>query len=60
MRVFAAPTIVARELKRQYGVSALGPAPGVVERFYAITVERRITHPGSAAIAAAARNGLFR
>jgi LysR family transcriptional regulator, transcriptional activator of nhaA len=57
--LFAAPSVVARDLKRQYGVHSLGPAPGVVERFYAITVERRITHPGSAAIAAAARDGLF-
>jgi LysR family transcriptional activator of nhaA len=57
--LFAAPTIVARDLRRLYGVHALGPAGGVVERFYAITVERRITHPGTAAIAAAARDGLF-
>ena len=57
--IFAAPTIVAAEVKRQHRVHALGIAEGVHERFYAITVERRITHPATAAIAAAAREKLF-
>jgi LysR family transcriptional activator of nhaA len=57
--VFAAPTIVADDVKRQYGVRAIHEAPDVIERFYAITVERRITHPATAAIAAAAREQLF-
>jgi len=57
--IFAAPTVVAADVKRQYGVRALGVAKGVRERFYAITVERRITNPGTAAIAAAARERLF-
>ncbi len=57
--IFAAPTIVAAEVMKQYGVHRLGVAPRVFERFYAITVERRITHPAIAAIAAAARDQLF-
>jgi LysR family transcriptional activator of nhaA len=57
--IFSAPTIVADEIRRQYEVQALGTADGVQERFYAITVERRITHPGTAAIAGAARESLF-
>jgi LysR family transcriptional activator of nhaA len=57
--LFAAPTIVAREIRKQYGVRALHEAREVTERFYAITVERRITHPGTAAIAEAARKQLF-
>jgi len=57
--IFAAPTIVAAEVKRQYGVHALHEVREVTERFYAITVERRITHPATAAIAAAARERLF-
>jgi len=57
--IFSAPTIVAAEVKRQHSVQTLGVAEGVVERFYAITVERRIKHPGTAAIAAAARKALF-
>jgi LysR family transcriptional activator of nhaA len=57
--IFAAPTIVAAEVKRQYGVRVLREVREVSERFYAITVERRITHPATAAIAAAAREQLF-
>ncbi|HEX5065897.1 MAG TPA: transcriptional activator NhaR [Myxococcota bacterium] len=57
--IFAAPSVVASEVRRQYRVQALGVAKGVRERFYAITLERRITHPATAAIAAAARERLF-
>ena len=56
---FAAPSIVAAEVAQQYGVRRLGVASSVIERFFAITVERRITHPAIAAIAAAARQQLF-
>lgn len=57
--IFAAPTIVAADVMKQYGVRLVGVAPRVIERFFAITVERRITHPAIAAIAAAAREQLF-
>jgi LysR family transcriptional activator of nhaA len=57
--IFAAPSVVAKDVRSQHGVRALGVASGVRERFYAITVERRIKHPGTAAIAAAARERLF-
>jgi len=57
--VFAAPTIIAAEVRRQYGVVPIHEVRDLTERFYAITVERRITHPGTAAIAAAAREQLF-
>jgi LysR family transcriptional activator of nhaA len=57
--IFAAPSVVAKDVRSQFGVRALGVASGVRERFYAITVERRIKHPGTAAIAAAARERLF-
>ena len=46
-----------------FGWSALGlfvaVATDLIEEFYVITVERRITHPGVAAITDAARQGLF-
>ncbi len=57
--IFAAPTMVAAAVMKQYGVHRVGIAEHVFERFYAITVERRITHPAIAAIAAAAREQLF-
>jgi LysR family transcriptional activator of nhaA len=57
--IFTAPTIVVSDVKRQHSVQALGVVESVRERFYAITVERRITNPSTAAITAAAREELF-
>lgn len=52
---FAAPSAVENSICAQYDVEALGRLEGVRERFYAITVERRISHPGAQAISRAAR-----
>ncbi len=52
---FAAPAAIGAEIERQYGVEALGRAEGLRERFYAITVERRIRHPAVAAVAEGAK-----
>ncbi len=57
--MFAAPIIVADEIKRTHGVHLVGAVDSVREDFYAITVERRITHPAVAAIANAAREGIL-
>ena len=57
--VFPVPSIVVVEVGRQYQVTTVGVAEGVNERFYAITVERRIVHPAVVAICAAARTELF-
>ncbi len=47
-------------LIKRYQVEPLGEIKGHRERFYAITVERRIKHPAVAAITHAARARLFR
>jgi LysR family transcriptional activator of nhaA len=52
--IFAAPIIVADEIKRRHEVHLVGKTDEVREHFYAVTVERRIMHPAVAAIAAAA------
>ncbi|MDJ0787060.1 MAG: transcriptional activator NhaR [Myxococcota bacterium] len=57
--VFAAPIVVEDEVRKAHGVELLGSTDEVRERFYAITVERRITHPAIAAIAEAARAGIL-
>jgi LysR family transcriptional activator of nhaA len=54
MGVFAAPTAIEREIERQYEVTVLGRVDDLKHRFYAISLERRIKHPGVAAISAAA------
>jgi LysR family transcriptional activator of nhaA len=58
--VFAAPAVIENEIERQYGVRAIGPAGDVRERFYAITVERRLKHPAVIALSQAARTELFK
>lgn len=58
--IFVAPTVVADEVKRQHGVWIVGTTDEVVERFYAITVERRIKHRAAVAISQSARQNLFR
>jgi len=57
--VFPAPSVVAGEIRGQYGVRVVGTTTDVVERFYAITVERRIKHPAVAAITEGARDRVF-
>jgi len=57
--LFFAPTVTADEVCRQYRVEAVGTVGEVTEAFYAISVERRVTHPGVLAIADAARSDLF-
>jgi len=53
--VFAAPTVVEAEIRRAYGVRAIGRLEAVRERFYAISVERKLKHPGVVAISEGAR-----
>lgn len=57
--VFAAPTVIGTDVRRQYGVRAIGKAEKVRERFYAISVERRLKHPAVVAISETARNETF-
>lgn len=58
--IFAAPTAITREMIAQYGVVAIGRTEAVTERFHAISVERRLTHPAVVAISSSARTELFR
>ena len=57
--IFAAPIVVADEIRKRHGVHLVGRTDAVREYFYAITVERRITHPAVAAIAEVAREGIL-
>jgi LysR family transcriptional activator of nhaA len=58
--LFAAPTVIEKEVQRQYGVKKIGRLNSVQERFYAISVERRLKHPAVVAISEAARTKLFK
>ncbi len=57
--VFISPSVVEALTAAQYGVRVIGRSSDMSEDFYAISVERRITHPGVAAITQAARGDLF-
>ena len=57
--VFLSPSVVEDETAVQYGVQVIGRSNEMQDDFYAISVERRITHPGVAAITNAARGALF-
>jgi len=53
--IFAAPSVIAREVQRQYQVRPIGRTDEIRERFYASSVERRLKHPAVVAIIEAAR-----
>ncbi len=57
--VFPAPSAIADEICRHYGVITIGDTTAVRQRYYAISVERRVTHPGVAALSTTARADLF-
>jgi LysR family transcriptional activator of nhaA len=57
--LFVASSILEEEVGTQYGVRVVGRTEEIIEDFYAISVERRITHPCVAAISQAARSSLF-
>ena len=57
--VFIGPTALESEIETQCSVKTLGRTKEVVEESFAISVERRITHPCVVAITEAARDGLF-
>lgn len=57
--IFPGPSAIEKAIARQYGVQVVGKTDDIVERFYAITVERRIKHPAVVQISKAAREGLF-
>ena len=53
--LFTSPTVIADEICRQYDVEIVGNLPNLKEKFYAISVERRLRHPAVLEILNAAR-----
>ncbi len=54
---FAVPSLVANEAVTRYGLKIIGHAPRCSQKFYAISAERRLTHPAVVAITAHAQDG---
>ncbi len=57
--IVAAPSVATAEIRKNYRLEPIGRADGVRERFYAISLERRLKHPAVVAIYGAARDRLF-
>ncbi len=57
--IFSAASVVDGEIQEQYGVEEVGRCEDVQERFYAITLERRIKNRAVAEISRFAKERLF-
>ena len=56
---FVAPTAINDQVCEQYKVRGIGRIDSVHEQLYAITTERRLTHPAIVEISKTAREGVF-
>ena len=56
---FFAPRVISEQVCRQYGVVRIGEISSLVEQVYAITTERRLSHPAILAISQRARADVF-
>ena len=57
--LFVTPTIIEHEVKRLYSVGLVGRIDTVKAQYYAISLERRLKHPGVVAIVEAAHGEVF-
>ncbi|MCA9728904.1 MAG: transcriptional activator NhaR [Candidatus Eisenbacteria bacterium] len=57
--IFPGPTAIEKEICRQYQVRVVGRASEIQERFYAVSVERKIKDPAVIRILGEARSVLF-
>lgn len=48
--VFASPSIIEQEVRKRYHVQVVGRVDGLRQRFYAVSAERRLSHPAVLAI----------
>ena len=58
--IFNAPAVIEHEVIRQYGVKTVGRAEDLRVRFYAVSAERELQHPGVTAITGHFRSLLSR
>ena len=57
--IFPSPAVIAEEVQHHYGVEIVGRADELVVKYYAISLERRLTHPAVVAVSQAAKQDLF-
>jgi len=56
--LFAAPEFIDAELRNVYRVRHVGPVEGAIERYFAISDERKLKHPAVVAMVASAQKRL--
>lgn len=57
--LFVGPSVIEDEISRQYRVRVVGRVPELRERFYAISVERKVKHPAVRTLLTMAKGRLF-
>jgi LysR family transcriptional activator of nhaA len=57
--IFPAPTVIDAEVRRQFGVRLVGRTDDVRERFYAVSLQRRVGNPAVVAILEQAKAETF-
>jgi LysR family transcriptional activator of nhaA len=57
--IFPGPSVIAKEICREFGVQIIGETDAVREAFYAITIERKVKNPVVVRITDNARMNLF-
>ncbi len=57
--LFASPSIIDEEICQQYRVAVVGRIESISEKFYAISIERRLKHPAVVYITESAKANLF-
>jgi len=57
--IFPAPEVLADEIRGNYEAEIIGRAHSVTSMFYAISVDRKLTHPAVVAVSEAAKKNLF-
>ena len=57
--IFAGPTAIEAEICRMYRMAVIGSTAEIRERYYAISPERRLSHPAIVMITDTARSSLF-
>lgn len=58
--VFFMPTVIEQEVCQQFRVEVIGRTEDIKQRFYAVSSERKVTHPAVAAICDKARDIIFK
>jgi LysR family transcriptional regulator, transcriptional activator of nhaA len=58
--IFPAPMVFEAEFRRRYDVQVVGRVKTLRQRFYAISVDRRVQHPAVLAIVTAAQQNIFK